>query len=153
MDICAEVLACVERRKVSWLMLFQLAETDAKLGHLLLLAPDQHTRLLPLAFYSLLSCFSDGTTVREAAFLHVAVDMYLKLVQLFVDGETKIVLPQASRSVKLPSHSELQDSPVQLITKARSFLLQLIPQCPRQCFSNMTEVTNPDMSSRAHFIT
>uniref|UniRef100_A0ABK0LRP5 FA complementation group A n=1 Tax=Rattus norvegicus TaxID=10116 RepID=A0ABK0LRP5_RAT len=134
-DICAEVLACLERRKVSWLMLFQLAETDAKLGHLLLLAPDQHTRLLPLAFYSLLSCFSDGTTVREAAFLHVAVDMYLKLVQLFVDGETRIVLPQASRSI-----SELQDSPVQLITKARSFLLQLIPQCPRQCFSNMTEL-------------
>lgn len=61
--------------------------------------------------------------------------MYLKLVQLFVDGETRIVLPQASRSI-----SELQDSPVQLITKARSFLLQLIPQCPRQCFSNMTEL-------------
>lgn len=59
---------------------------------------------------SLLSCFSEGATVREAAFLHVAVDMYLKLVQLFVDGETRIVLPQASRNVKLPSHSELQVS-------------------------------------------
>uniref|UniRef100_A0A8C6H794 Fanconi anemia, complementation group A n=1 Tax=Mus spicilegus TaxID=10103 RepID=A0A8C6H794_MUSSI len=128
-DICAEVLTCLERRKVSWLVLFQLTEKDAKLGHLLHLAPDQHTRLLPLAFYSLLSCFSEGAAVREAAFLHVAVDMYLKLLQLFVDGETR-----------LQGHSESQGSPVQLITKARVFLLQLIPQCPKQCFSNMTEL-------------
>ncbi|XP_076772130.1 Fanconi anemia group A protein isoform X2 [Arvicanthis niloticus] len=140
MDICAEVLMCLERRKVSWLMLFQLAETDAKLGHLLHLAPDQHSRLLPLAFYSLLSYFGEGAAVREEAFLRVAVDMYLKLVQLFVDGETSIVLPQASRSLKLQGHSELQGSPIQLMTKARVFLLQLIPQCPTECFANMTEL-------------
>lgn len=79
--------------------------------------------------HSLLSCFSEGAAVREAAFLHVAVDMYLKLLQLFVDGETR-----------LQGHSESQGSPVQLITKARVFLLQLIPQCPKQCFSNMTEL-------------
>lgn len=30
MDICAEVLMCLERRKVSWLMLFQLTETGEK---------------------------------------------------------------------------------------------------------------------------
>lgn len=40
--------------------------------------------------HSLLSCFSEGAAVREAAFLHVAVDMYLKLLQLFVDGETRL---------------------------------------------------------------
>ncbi|XP_028608601.1 Fanconi anemia group A protein [Grammomys surdaster] len=139
-DICAEVLMCLERRKVSWLTLFQLTDTDAKLGHLLHLAPDQHSRLLPLAFYSLLSFFSEGATVREEAFLRVAVDMYFKLLQLFVDGETRIVLPQASRSLKLQGHSELQGNPIQLMTKARVFLLQLIPQCPTQCFSNMTEL-------------
>lgn len=59
---------------------------------------------------SLLSYFSEGAAVREEAFLPVAVDMYLKLVQLFVDGETRIVLPQASRSLKLQGHSELQVS-------------------------------------------
>lgn len=65
--------------------------------------PDQ------LAFTcSLLSYFGEGAAVREEAFLRVAVDMYLKLVQLFVDGETSIVLPQASRSLKLQGHSELQ---------------------------------------------
>lgn len=57
---------------------------------------------------SLLSYFSEGAAVREEAFLRVAVDMYLKLVQLFVDGETSMVLPQASRSLKLQGHSELQ---------------------------------------------
>lgn len=29
-DICGEVLVCLERRKVSWLMLFQLTETGEK---------------------------------------------------------------------------------------------------------------------------
>ncbi|XP_057609613.1 Fanconi anemia group A protein [Chionomys nivalis] len=147
MDICAEVLMYLGRRKVSWLVLFQLTETDAELGHLLHLAPDQHTRLLPFAFYSLLSYFSEDAIIKEEAFLHVAVDMYLKLMQLFVDGETRTVLPQASKRLKL------QGSPVQLITEARTFLLQLIPQCPKQHFSNMRELLagredcDPEMSN------
>lgn len=153
MDICAEVLMCLERRKVSWLVLFQLTETDTELGHLLRLAPDQHTRLLPFAFYSLLSYFSEDAIIKEETFLYVAVDMYLKLMQLFVDGETGTVLPQASKSLKLQGHSLLQGSPIHLITEARTFLLQLIPQCPEQCFSNMTELLagrgdyDPEMSN------
>ncbi|XP_052583283.1 Fanconi anemia group A protein isoform X1 [Peromyscus californicus insignis] len=153
MDICAEVLMCLERRKVSWLVLFQLTETDAELGHLLHLAPDQHTKLLPLAFYSLLSYFSKDAIIKEETFLYVAVDMYLKLMQLFVDGETRTVLPQASKSLKFQGHSLLQGSPVQLITEARIFLLQLIPQCPKQSLSNMTELLagrgdyDPEMSN------
>ncbi|KAK7801790.1 hypothetical protein U0070_027511 [Myodes glareolus] len=153
MDICAEVLMYLGRRKVSWLVLFQLTETDAELGHLLHLAPDQHTRLLPLAFYSLLSYFSEDAIIKEEAFLYVAVDMYLKLMQLFVDGETRTMLPQASKRLKLQDHSLLQGSPVQLITEARTFLLQLIPQCPKQRFSNMRELLagredyDPEMSN------
>lgn len=67
----------------------------------------QHIPVLDILAFtcSLLSYFSEGAAVREEAFLHVAVDMYLRLVQLFVDGETRIGLPQASRS-----HSELQVS-------------------------------------------
>lgn len=153
MDICAEVLMCLGRRKVSWLVLFQLTETDAELGHLLHLAPDQHTKLLPLAFYSLLSYFSEDAITKEEAFLYVAVDMYLKLMQLFVDGETRTVLPQAGKSLKLQGHPLLQGSPVQLITEARIFLLQLIPQYPKQSLSNMTELLagrgdyDPEMSN------
>lgn len=50
--VCAEILRCLQERNVPWLQLFQLTETDAGLGRVLLrLAPDQHVRMLPLAFY------------------------------------------------------------------------------------------------------
>uniref|UniRef100_A0A5F9DGS5 FA complementation group A n=1 Tax=Oryctolagus cuniculus TaxID=9986 RepID=A0A5F9DGS5_RABIT len=123
LHVCAEILLCLEQRGIPWLGLFQLTEADAGLGRLLLrVAPDRHTRLLPFAFYSLLPYWRDATAVREAAFLRVAVDMYLKLRQLFVDGETSA------------------GSPVELVTKARDFLLQLIPQCPRKSCSDVAEL-------------
>nr|XP_055220558.1 Fanconi anemia group A protein isoform X12 [Gorilla gorilla gorilla] len=100
--VCAAILECLEKRKISWLALFQLTESDLRLGRLLLrVAPDQHTRLLPFAFYSLLSYFHEDAAIREEAFLHVAVDMYLKLVQLFVAGDTSTVSPPAGRSLEL----------------------------------------------------
>ncbi|KAI2580273.1 FA complementation group A, partial [Homo sapiens] len=67
--VCAAILECLEKRKISWLALFQLTESDA--------------------------------AIREEAFLHVAVDMYLKLVQLFVAGDTSTVSPPAGRSLEL----------------------------------------------------
>ncbi|XP_058296305.1 Fanconi anemia group A protein isoform X3 [Hylobates moloch] len=135
--VCAAILECLEKRKISWLALFQLTESDLSLGQLLLrVAPDQHTRLLPFAFYSLLSYFHEDAAIREEAFLHVAVDMYLKLVQLFVAGDTSTVSPPAGRSLELQG----QGNPVELITKARLFLLQLIPRCPEKSFSHMAEL-------------
>ncbi|XP_013363404.1 PREDICTED: Fanconi anemia group A protein isoform X3 [Chinchilla lanigera] len=101
MEVCAEVLACLQRRKLPWLRLFQLTEADAGLGHLLRLAPDQHTRLLPFAFYRLLPHFDKAATVREEGFLHVAVDMYLQLVQLFMEGENTTVSALTGRSPQL----------------------------------------------------
>ncbi|MBZ3876319.1 Fanconi anemia group A protein [Sciurus carolinensis] len=153
-NTCAEVLACLQRRRVDWLVLFQLTETDADRGHLLRLAPDQLTRLLPFAFYSLLSHFKDDTVTGEEAFLRVAVDMYLKLVHLFIDGETRAVSTPASRRLQLHDRSSPQPgNPVQLITEARLFLLQLIPQCLKNSSSNMAELLagredwDPEVSS------
>ncbi|XP_068384513.1 Fanconi anemia group A protein isoform X2 [Eschrichtius robustus] len=92
LDVCAEVLGCLQRKRISWLPLFQLTEADAGLGRTLLrLAPDHQVRLLPVAFYSLLSYFDKDALLQEDAFLHVAVNMYLKLVGLFVAGETGAV--------------------------------------------------------------
>ncbi|KAL0621685.1 Fanconi anemia group A protein [Plecturocebus cupreus] len=143
LDVCAAVLECLEKRKISWLALFQLTESDTRLGRLLLhVAPDQHTRLLPFAFYSLLSTFHEDTAMREEAFLSVAVDMYLKLVQLFVAGDTSTVSPPAGRGLELQG----QGNPVDLITKARLFLLQLIPQCPKKNYSHITEL----LADRGH---
>lgn len=137
MGVCAEILGCLQERNVPWLQLFQLTETDAGLGRVLLrLAPDQHVRMLPLAFYSLLPYFDGDAPVREDTFLHVAVDMYLKLLALFVAGETSAASTLAARSQELQG----QDDPVGLVTKARLFLLQSIPRCPRRSFSNMAEL-------------
>ncbi|KAM9607915.1 LOW QUALITY PROTEIN: Fanconi anemia group A protein [Trichechus inunguis] len=99
LDVCAEILECLERRKVPWLALFQLTETGAGLGRVLLrVASDQHIRLLPLAFFSLLPRLDPNALIREAAFLHVAVDMYLKLIRLFVAGETSTLPTLATQS-------------------------------------------------------
>ncbi|XP_058384481.1 Fanconi anemia group A protein isoform X4 [Diceros bicornis minor] len=137
LDICGKILGFLEKRKISWLVLFQLRETDASLGHILLrLAPDQYIRLLPFAFYSLLSYFDKDALLREDAFLHVAVDMYLKLICLFVDGDTSAVSIPASGIQELQG----QGDPVGLLTKARLFLLQSIPQCPKKSFSNIAEL-------------
>ncbi|XP_024591394.1 LOW QUALITY PROTEIN: Fanconi anemia group A protein [Neophocaena asiaeorientalis asiaeorientalis] len=136
LDVCAEVLGCLQRKRVSWLPLFQLTETDPGLGRTLLrLAPDHQVRLLPLAFYSLLSYFDEDALLQEDAFLHVAVNMYLKLVGLFVAGETGAVWTLAHGG-----DLQAQGDPVSLITNARLFLLQSIPRCPKRSFSDVAEV-------------
>lgn len=139
-EVCVEVLACMQRRKLPWLRLFQLTEADAGLGHLLRLAPDQLTRLLPFAFYRLLPHFDEAAPVRDVGFLRTAVDMYLQLVQLFVGGETTTVSALTSASLRLQGQPLPHGSPVELITEARLFLLQFIPQCPQESFSGLAEL-------------
>uniref|UniRef100_A0A671EW50 FA complementation group A n=1 Tax=Rhinolophus ferrumequinum TaxID=59479 RepID=A0A671EW50_RHIFE len=137
LDLCAKVLGCLQKRTASWLQLFQLTETDAGLGCVLLrLVPDQLISLLPVAFYRLLPYFDGDALIREDAFLHVAVDLYLQLLRLFVAGDTSALSVLADRSQELQG----QDDPVGLVTKARLFLLQSIPRCPRKSLSNMAEL-------------
>ncbi|PNI16164.1 FANCA isoform 32, partial [Pan troglodytes] len=158
--VCAAILECLEKRKISWLALFQLTESDLRLGRLLLrVAPDQHTRLLPFAFYSLLSYFHEDAAIREEAFLHVAVDMYLKLVQLFVAGDTSTVSPPAGRSLELQGQAGARASPISRgAPPSRRLLLpknvpaqhadygghtspvSLIPRCPKKSFSHVAEL-------------
>nr|XP_020740950.1 Fanconi anemia group A protein [Odocoileus virginianus texanus] len=136
LDICAEILGCLQRRRISWLLVFQLTEADVPLGRTLLsLAPDHQIRLLPVAFYSLLPYFDKDALLTEDAFLHVALNMYLKLVGLFVAGETGAIWTLA-RGGELPT----QGDPVSLITNARLFLLQLIPRCPERSFLHVAEL-------------
>ncbi|XP_036922347.1 Fanconi anemia group A protein [Sturnira hondurensis] len=136
LDVCAEVLGHLEKRKVSWLPLFQLTDTATGLGRiLLLLAPDQHIRLLPIAFCSLISCCEEDALIQDAAFLPIAVDMYLKLLRLFAAGETGAV-STAARSQELQG----QGDPVGLVTRARHFLLRSVPRCPTQSFSHVAEL-------------
>ncbi|XP_036606141.1 Fanconi anemia group A protein [Trichosurus vulpecula] len=140
LDVCAEVLGCLEKRKISWLVLFQLTKkekaSNGRYRILLHLASDQYIRLLPFAFYSLVTYFDEDLFSREQAFLYVAVDMYLKLVQLFVAGETGVI----SAKAHLSQERGKQVDPLGLITKARLFLLHSIPQCPKRSFSCIMEL-------------
>uniref|UniRef100_A0A8C9UM25 FA complementation group A n=1 Tax=Spermophilus dauricus TaxID=99837 RepID=A0A8C9UM25_SPEDA len=148
-DTCAEVLECLQRRKIGSLACSLVPQMG---GYTLC------TNLLSLCHVlfisSLLSHFKDDAIIREEAFLCVAVDMYLKLVQLFMDGETRAVSAPASRRLELQGWSSPQPgNSVQLITEARLFLLQLIPQCLKSGSSNMAELLagredwDPEVSS------
>ncbi|XP_076989437.1 Fanconi anemia group A protein isoform X2 [Tamandua tetradactyla] len=136
LDTCAEILGCLDRRRVPWLLLFHTTRTDTELRHICRMAADRLVRLLPVAFYSLLAHFDRDILRGEAAFLGVAVDMYLRLVQLFVAGETSPLSAVTLGSQQLQGEGD----PFGLITKARLFLLQWIPQCSKTSFLNMEEL-------------
>ncbi|NXI18637.1 FANCA protein, partial [Irena cyanogastra] len=129
-----EILQCLEGRGTSWPLLFHSAEADPGKGPcpcpvrvLRSAASLRHTRLLPLAFYSLTPCFQRELLRREPTFLSVALQMYIQLLQLFVEGQ---VLPQSDQDPR-------EHDPLELISAARQFLLGAIPQCPAQSFGNI----------------
>ncbi|XP_051485736.1 Fanconi anemia group A protein [Apus apus] len=129
-----EILQCLEERGTSWPLLFHSAGKEP--GHYVVLrsaASARHTRLLPLAFYSLTPCFHHELLAREPTFLHLALDLYVQLLQLFVEGQE---LPQPDPAGQSPGPAEHED-PLQLISSARRFLLAAIPRCPAQSFANI----------------
>lgn len=75
--------------------------------------PSLYFKGLSRSLSSLLSHFKDSAITGEEAFLRVAVDMYLKLVQLFTDGETRAVSAPASRRLQL--HGQSSPQPVRLL--------------------------------------
>ncbi|NWR96384.1 FANCA protein, partial [Motacilla alba] len=123
-----QILQCLEGRGTSWPLLFHSAEgAPGRCRVLHRAASQRHTRLLPLAFYSLTPSFQQELLQREPAFLSVALQMYIQLLQLFVEGE---VLPQSD-----PDPTE--HDPLELISGARQFLLGAIPHCPAQSLGNI----------------
>ncbi|NXK64878.1 FANCA protein, partial [Sylvietta virens] len=123
-----EILQCLEERGTSWPLLFHSEEREpGKCRVLRSAASERHARLLPLAFYSLTPCFQKELLRREPTFLSVALQMYIQLLQLFVEGE---VLPQSDQDLT-------EHDPLELISAARRFLLGAIPHCPAQSFGNV----------------
>ncbi|NXA35078.1 FANCA protein, partial [Eudromia elegans] len=123
-----EILQCLEERGVSWPLLFHPIEKVPKKYRILRsAASDHHLRLLPFAFYSLTPGFRHELFTREPAFLCVALDLYMQLLQLFLEGED---LPQADKAGQGPGLEEH----VRVITKARQFLLGALPRCPPRSF-------------------
>ncbi|NWI68423.1 FANCA protein, partial [Todus mexicanus] len=128
-----EILQCLEERDVSWPLLFHPAERDPTKYHVLRsAASDRHTRLLPLAFYSLTPCFHHQLLAREQSFLYTALDLYIQLLRLFVEGKD---LPQSDQTGQ--STDPAEHDPLEVISTARRFLLGAIPRCPAQSFGNI----------------
>ncbi|NXR02244.1 FANCA protein, partial [Sagittarius serpentarius] len=129
-----EILQCLEERGMSWPLLFHSAEKDPrKYCMLRSAASDRHIQLLPLAFYSLTPCFHRELLTREQTFLHVALDLYIQLLQLFVEGKD---LPPSDQTGQSPDAAEHGD-PLEVISTARRFLFGAIPRCPAQSFGNI----------------
>ncbi|NWT04324.1 FANCA protein, partial [Mionectes macconnelli] len=123
-----EILQCLEERGTSWPLLFHSAEQDSgKYRVLRDAASDRHIRLLPVAFYSLTPRFPRELLRREPIFLLVALDLYIQLLRLFVEGE---VLPQYHQD-------STEHDPLEVISVARRFLMGAIPQCLAQSFRNI----------------
>ncbi|XP_061226342.1 Fanconi anemia group A protein [Neopsephotus bourkii] len=128
-----EILQCLEERGASWPLLFHSAKKDNGQYCVLRSATsDHHIRLLPLAFYSLTPGFHQELLTREQTFLYVALDFYIQLLQLFVEGKD-LPQPEVSQSSDPTEHGDF----LEVISTARRFLLGVIPQCPAQSFGNI----------------
>ncbi|KAL9839722.1 Fanconi anemia group A protein isoform 4-T4 [Geothlypis trichas] len=123
-----QILQCLQGRGTAWPLLFHSAEEAPGRFHVLHSAASQrHTRLLPLAFYSLTPSFQQQLLQQEPTFLSVALQMYIQLLQLFVEGQ---VLPQSDQDLT-------EQDPLELISAARQFLLGAIPHCPAQSLGSI----------------
>ncbi|XP_053126607.1 Fanconi anemia group A protein [Hemicordylus capensis] len=139
LDWSSKMLQCLEERRVSWLSVFSSAEKGQSPNPVLRSAvSDQHLRLFPVAFYSLLLAFDSERFIGEQALLYVAVDMYTQLLQLFMEGTTTVaeLLGQREGSLRAGEPEDL----LVLIRRARHFLLQAIPRCPQSSFANLQQL-------------
>ncbi|XP_014345829.1 Fanconi anemia group A protein [Latimeria chalumnae] len=135
LEVCVEVIRTLEGKGVSsWLTLFLSGESEHSLHAILYrTTSDLHTRLLPLAFCSVVPTFDQrllSSVVRRQEFLFVAVMMYTALVRLFLEGENS-----SFSHFREQQQSHEQTGTLDVITRAQQFLLHIIPQCPLESFS------------------
>ncbi|XP_075432950.1 Fanconi anemia group A protein isoform X2 [Ascaphus truei] len=122
LENCLQIIHCLEERGDFWVSLFQLTEGVPEPGLLLhRTASEQFLNLLPLAFYSLVPSLHMERLTQQQNFLAVAVQMYIKLVHLFLDG---------SHSADSSLDSQHLDSQ-ELLTRSRQFLLRCVPKSPK----------------------
>uniref|UniRef100_A0A8C6XRI8 FA complementation group A n=1 Tax=Naja naja TaxID=35670 RepID=A0A8C6XRI8_NAJNA len=133
----SQVLQRLVEEGPGWLAVFCPAGKGCELYKALRGAvSDQHLKMLPVAFYSLLSAFNVEELIREQTFLPVAVDMYAQLLQLFMEGATVVGPSWREQSLHI---CNLGDS-LMLIQQARQLLLRAIPRCHPGSFSSLQEM-------------
>ncbi|XP_075694689.1 Fanconi anemia group A protein isoform X2 [Rhinoderma darwinii] len=113
LENCRSIIHCLEERGGSWATAFH----PTKEKYLIVLhqaASDDSCHLLPLAFFSLAPCLPmDGAGVQQD-FVCIALEMYDRFVQLFVDGSP---------------HLDQVDTN-EVFSNGRQFLLNCIRKCP-----------------------
>ncbi|KAM6253137.1 Fanconi anemia group A protein [Porphyrio hochstetteri] len=114
-----EMFRCLEGRGAAWTCLFHSAENEPAAALVLHSAASaRHIQLLPLAFYSLTPGFHHELLAREHTSLYVALELYIQLLRLFVEGQD------------LPPGPAEHGEPLEVMARARRFLLAAVPRCP-----------------------
>ncbi|KAM3870011.1 LOW QUALITY PROTEIN: Fanconi anemia group A protein [Diretmus argenteus] len=123
-EFCTDVLTVLVDSP-DWLLIFRSPASEQGLYQsVTMVTVDEHTRLMPWAFYSLLlqqTAELLDRAVHCAGFLHTAVLCYISLLQLFLDGDTQT----SRRSQSVCTAAIMMEVP-QILSRAQQFLLRTI---------------------------
>ncbi|XP_029908824.1 Fanconi anemia group A protein isoform X2 [Myripristis murdjan] len=125
---CSEILPLL-LDSPDWLLIFKSAG-KGPYQSVTMLTRDECTRLMPLAFYSVLlqqRAELLDAAVRAPGFLHTAVLCYIDLLQLFLDRHTPAPVSEPHTN---------QVEPSQMLSRAQQFLLRAISQSPLTALSS-----------------
>ncbi|XP_028971056.2 Fanconi anemia group A protein isoform X2 [Esox lucius] len=148
-ELCKDILTVLVD-SADWLLLFKTPGSEQGLYQpAVMVTSDQHTRLMPLAFYSLvphLNCEVLERTVKAPGFLHTAVFCYTSLMKLFMDGQSPCPVTE------LPTD---QMDPSKILTRAQQVLLKTIsltspssvPQCQLHQLETLCGHLDPEVTA------
>ncbi|XP_029524061.1 Fanconi anemia group A protein isoform X2 [Oncorhynchus nerka] len=119
-ELCKDILTVLVD-SADWLLLFKTPCSEKGLYQpVAVVTSDEYTRLMPLAFYSLVPHLNSEIlekTVKAPGFLHTAVLCYSSLIKLFMDGQTPCPVTE---------HLTDQMDPSYILTRAQQVLLKTI---------------------------
>ncbi|CAB1323429.1 unnamed protein product [Coregonus sp. 'balchen'] len=119
-ELCKDILTVLVD-SADWLLLFKSPCSEKGLYQpVAVVTSDEYTRLMPLAFYSLVPHLNSevlAKTVKAPGFLHTAVLCYSSLIKLFMDGQTPCPVTEHPTDQMDPSH---------ILTRAQQVLLKTI---------------------------
>ncbi|KAM9569180.1 Fanconi anemia group A protein isoform 3-T3 [Salvelinus alpinus] len=119
-ELCNDILTVLVD-SADWLLLFKSPCSEKGLYQpVAMVTSDEYTRLMPLAFYSLVPHLNFEVlekTLKAPGFLHTAVHCYSSLIKLFMDGQTPCPVTE---------HLTDQMDPSYILTRAQQVLLKTI---------------------------
>ncbi|XP_023253185.1 Fanconi anemia group A protein [Seriola lalandi dorsalis] len=124
-SLCTDLLSVLVD-SADWLLIFKPNEQGVYQSVTMVIS-DEFTRLMPWAFYSLLlqqSAELLHRAVRCPGFLHTSVLCYIRLLQLFLEGDT----PTPAVEPHEEQVTEPQLAPSQILRHTKQFLLRVISQ-------------------------